>query len=213
MFSRVRVIVGVLAVTSIIVAGCGGSDDNKSGGGDTSAPATASTPSTPSSSTPSESTPTTEAPDGSVAFTDPGGVYRISVKDSWTSASESPKAWKIAATTDGFTANVNVVSEEIPSGQNLDLDKYIEVSLTNVKTVITDAEVVDNGRVKLASGAEAARLVYTGTASGKSLKFLQIVAFNGKRAAIATLTSNPDRFDADAKQAEEFMKTLEILES
>ncbi len=212
MFSRVRVIVGILAASSLIVAGCGGSDDKKSGG-ETSAPSTASTPSTPSSSTPSESTPTADAPDGSVAFTDPGGVYRISVKDSWTSASETPKAWKIAETTDGFTANVNVVSEEIPSGQDLDLDKYIEISLTNVKTVITDAEVIDNGRVKLASGAEAARLVYTGTASGKPLKFLQIVAFNGKRAAIATLTSNPDRFDADAKESEAFMQTLELLES
>ena len=204
-----RLLVAAVAALGLIAAGCGGSD---SGSGSDTGSDTQATPSTSTPSTDTSGGSSSGAPAGATQFVDPAGAYQISIDPSWKGVSEQPKAWSVGAPENGFTTNVNIVTETLPSS-DIKLDQYIDVSLKNIKNVIQGVEVETQETITLASGAEAARLVYSGTVSGKSVKFLQVVHLNSdaKRVAIATLTSTPDGFDKAGAATEDYLRTLETL--
>jgi hypothetical protein len=192
----------LLFSAALLVAGCGGSDSDG-----------ASTSGAVTSTAPASTTPTAPAPTGATTFTDPAGVYRVDVADSWREATiDQPKAWIVAEVADGFAPNVNVVTEKPPS--SIGLDDYLKLSVDKAPQIIQDFTLESNETITLTSGDQGGRLVYTGrSGASPTLKFLAIVALRDGRAAVATFTAPPGRFDALAADAEPYLRTLEILDT
>lgn len=183
-------LLAVLCSGALLVSGCGGSNSEP-----------ASTAGTAATST---------APPDAKTFTDPAGAYEIGVADSWKETEfRQLNAWIVGKAADGFAPNVNVVTETFPSG--IALDDYLKASVDKAPQQIQEFDLESSETITLASGAQGGRLVYRGrSGTSPTLKFLAIVAFRDGRAAVATFTSLPDRFDALAAETEPYLRTLSL---
>ncbi len=47
-----------------------------------------------------------------------------------------------------FTANLNLIKQDL-KGQNMDLDKFVDLSLNQIKTLITNSVVLESKRMKV----------------------------------------------------------------
>lgn len=106
---------------------------------------------------------------------------------------------------DSFQENVNLLLQNL-TGMGIDLDKFVEVSLAQIKVMIADNEVLDSQR-KEAQGQEFHQVVFKGQQSGFDLTFVQYYWIIEETAYVLTLTAETDKY-------EKFKATgLKILDS
>ncbi|MEO5892949.1 MAG: hypothetical protein ABIQ31_22055 [Ferruginibacter sp.] len=87
---------------------------------------------------------------------------------------------------DLFKENVNLLIQDL-GGQNIDLDKYVEISESQIKTMITNGSLVESKREK-ADSREYQKMIYTGDQGTYHLWFEQYYWILKGKAYVLTLT-------------------------
>ena len=109
---------------------------------------------------------------------------------------------------DKFRENVNVLIQDL-SGKNIDLDKYVVISEEQIKTMITNATLLESKRLSK-NGSEFQKVIYTGDEGIFKLKFEQYYLIKDDKAYIITLTCEIDQFDAYKKTGEKILNSFQL---
>ncbi len=109
---------------------------------------------------------------------------------------------------DLFRENVNLLIQDL-TGQNIDLDKYVEISEGQIKTMITDGNLIESKRLT-DKNKEFQRVIYTGKQGQLNLKWQQFFWVVNKKAYVLTLTCEINQYDNYVSVGEEIMKTFMI---
>ena len=108
---------------------------------------------------------------------------------------------------DQFQENINITLENIPS--NIDLDKYVDISVTNAKQVLLDYKTVKREKVTI-NGVEFCNITALYKVGAISIKGLLYVAVKEGGAYNLTCTSRPETFDKFKGTFEKAAKSMKI---
>ncbi len=111
---------------------------------------------------------------------------------------------------DKFKENVNVMIQNL-KGLNLDLDKFVQVSESQVKTYVTNGKVLESKRINQ-NGLEFHKLIYLGAQGVFSLKTEQYYFIKDEKAFVVTFVAEEDQFDKYIVIAEKMMQSFKIKE-
>ena len=78
---------------------------------------------------------------------------------------------QLTSKNDQFKENVNLIVQDL-TGHNIDLNQYVEISENQIKTMITDGNIISSERVKK-DEKEFQRVIYTGKQGIYDLQFVQ----------------------------------------
>jgi hypothetical protein len=109
---------------------------------------------------------------------------------------------------DKFRENVNVLIQDL-SGKNIDLDKYVEISEEQIKTMITNGKLLESKRLSK-NGSEFQKVIYTGEEGIYKLKFEQYYLIKNDKAYVITLTCELDQFDAYKTIGEKILNSFQL---
>lgn len=109
---------------------------------------------------------------------------------------------------DKFNENVNLLIQDL-TGQNIDLDKYTEISEWQIKTMLTNFTLIESKRIKI-DEEECQKLIYSVDQGIFNLKFEQYYWVINDKAFVLTFTSEKDKF-ADYKEIGEKILNSFIL--
>lgn len=109
---------------------------------------------------------------------------------------------------DMFRENVNLIIQDL-KGQNIDLNKYVEISESQIKTMITNANIIDSKRIKTGD-SEFQKVIYTGVQGQFNLKFEQYYWIVKGMAYVLTLTCELNQFDKYKEVGEKIMDSFKI---
>lgn len=93
---------------------------------------------------------------------------------------------------DNFKENVNLLIQDL-SEYDLDLDKYVEISVGQIKTMITNSNIIESKTIKSELG-EYQKMIYTGEQGMFKLKFEQYYWVINNNAYVLTFTSELDKY-------------------
>ena len=149
------------------------------------------------------------APDGAETFTDPQGTYTLRVDPAWATLPgafvKEVEAWSIGIVDEGFTANVNVLTQETTVD---DLDAYIDLSLNSMGSFV----LVTHDVFTDTDGHRLGEIEFTGVVpmSGvdRPLHFLTYFDFKDGQAVVVTLSTSEATFEQARTQAEPYLRTL-----
>ena len=100
---------------------------------------------------------------------------------------------KPSSSQDQFRENVNLIVQDL-SGQSINLDKYVEISEGQIKTMITNGNIISSKRIK-SSGVEFQDVIFTGRQGIYDLKFEQYYWISKQKAYVLTLTCEINEFE------------------
>ena len=106
---------------------------------------------------------------------------------------------------DAFRENVNVMVEALPS--KMDLEKYLELSMANLKKLLSAGQEPEVSDTTL-GGEKAKRVVCQMTMGQINVKSTVYVAVKGTRGYSLTCSATPDSFDAYKARFEEIAGTF-----
>ena len=109
---------------------------------------------------------------------------------------------------DQFKENVNLLIQDL-TGHDLDLDKYVEISEGQIKTMITDGEIVESKRMTT-EALNYQKVIYTGKQGIYNLKFEQYYWVVGNKAFVLTLTCEEVQFDNYQETGEKILNSFVI---
>lgn len=109
---------------------------------------------------------------------------------------------------DLFRENVNLLIQDL-TGQNINLDKYVEISEGQIKTMITDGNLIESNRLT-DKNTEYQRVIYTGKQGQFDLKWQQLYWVANNKAFVLTLTCEENKYEKYVSVGEEIMKTFMI---
>ncbi len=109
---------------------------------------------------------------------------------------------------DEFRENVNLVIQDL-AGQNIDLDKYVEISEGQIKSMIINSNVIESKRVKT-DKLESQKIVFTGFQGQFNLKFEQHYWIVKDKAYVLTYTAEVNEFDNYKDVSEKIMNSFRI---
>ncbi len=113
--------------------------------------------------------------------------------------------------TDQFKENVNLIIQDL-TGHNMSLDQYVEISENQIKTLITDGNIISSEREKK-NGMEFQKVIYTGKQGIYNLKFEQYYWVYNNYAYVLTLTCEIDQFDDFKMTGERILNSFEIIKN
>ncbi len=114
----------------------------------------------------------------------------------------------VASDKDSFRENVNLIIQDLTS-LNLDLDKYVEISESQIKTMITDGKIMKSERIT--SGAnQYHKVIYTGKQGDRKLQFEQYYWVINNEAYVLTLTCEKSQFSAYQEVGERILNSFQI---
>jgi hypothetical protein len=93
---------------------------------------------------------------------------------------------------DQFRENVNLLIQDL-TGQNINLDRFVEISEEQVKTMMSNSTLFESKRIKNAD-QEFHKMAYSGDQGVFRLKFEQYFWVIKQKAYILTLTCEENRF-------------------
>tara|TARA_B110001469_G_C9483296_1_gene242192 strand:- start:192 stop:749 length:558 start_codon:yes stop_codon:yes gene_type:complete len=100
----------------------------------------------------------------------------------------------LSNTSDKFRENVNLIIQDL-TGYDLDLEKYVELSVGQIKTLVTNGKIISNKRQKN-DNQEYQKTIYTGKQGIYDLKFEQYYWVIDNKAFVLTLTCEEKRFNS-----------------
>jgi hypothetical protein len=115
---------------------------------------------------------------------------------------------KLESKQDVFSENVNLVTEDL-SNQNIDLDKYTDLSEKQIASLITNSKIIESTRIKKEK-ADYHKIVYTGDQGKLKLKFVQHYFIKNEKAYVLTFTSEISKFSKYTKTAEKILNSFSI---
>lgn len=105
---------------------------------------------------------------------------------------------------DKFAENVNYISTDL-STHELDLDQYVDLSIKQISTLITNGKIITNKRLITSDGQPYQLLIYSGDQGFYELKYLQHIYLEDQVAHLITFTAEQDKFNAYFRMAEKIM--------
>lgn len=93
---------------------------------------------------------------------------------------------------DKFRENVNLLIQDL-SGRNIDLNKYTEISEGQIKTLVTNSNLIESKRMKNERG-EYHKIIYSGDQGIYHLKYEQYYWVLNEKAFVLTFTSEQGKF-------------------
>lgn len=180
----------VLVAIVAVLAACG-----SSGGRNNATPR-------PSSTKPAVSLP------GRV-FEDPQHDYTMRIAPGWSDQSglfvEEVEGWAVAPRADGFTANVNVLTQKT---KTLDLQQYLDLSVRNAARALKGWKLVRSSVVRGSVGNELGRFEYLATVQDHDVHFVAVITVAKGHAIVATLSTSSAAFPALSRAVEPYLLTL-----
>jgi hypothetical protein len=116
---------------------------------------------------------------------------------------------KQSSTQDQFRENINLIIQNL-TGYTINLDQYTEISLGQIKTMITNGNILESKRLK-ANGPEFQKVVYTGDQGIYKLKFEQYYWIKNNEAYVLTFTTEVDQFDSYKETGEKILNSFILL--
>jgi len=114
----------------------------------------------------------------------------------------------LEAADDKCRENVNVMIQNL-TGLHIDLNKYVEISEGQIKTMVTNPQVIESKRVT-GGIQEYHRMVYAGDQGILRLQFLQYYIVTDDKAYVLTFTTEQRKFDTYKNQAEEVLNSFRL---
>jgi hypothetical protein len=109
---------------------------------------------------------------------------------------------------DLFRENINLMIQDL-SGQNMDLNKYVDISENQIKTMVTEVNLMESKRLTI-NNKEVQRVIFTGKQGQFDLKWLQFYWVENNKSYVLTLTCEIKQYDNHALVGEQIMKTFTI---
>jgi hypothetical protein len=109
---------------------------------------------------------------------------------------------------DKFSENVNVIIQNL-SGQNIDLEKYKQITEQQITTIMTDGKVFESSIVKTNKN-NYFKIVYAMTQNERRLKFISVCFIKDDKAYLATFTCELDKYDSYKKIGEEILNSFSL---
>ncbi len=109
---------------------------------------------------------------------------------------------------DQFRDNINLMTQNL-TGQNVDLDKYVEISENQVKTQLKNGKIIESERITTKQ-PNYQKIIYTGNHGSGDLKFEQYYWVTKDKAFVLTLTCQIDQFDDYQEVGEKIMNSFSI---
>lgn len=141
-----------------------------------------------------------------------GDGYTILCPQEWTvdSSGSAGTEYIFFAPTDSagdmFRENINLIVQDL-SGLNLNLDKYTEISIEQIKTLIANSNLISSEKIQ-EDGLVFQKLFYTGEMGDYALKFAQYYFVHDEKAYVLTLTCPEDTFEKYLKTGEQIMRSF-----
>jgi hypothetical protein len=107
---------------------------------------------------------------------------------------------------DQFKDNVNLLVQDL-TGRNIDLNKFVEISEGQVKTMITNSTLIESTRLKNAT-PEFHKMVYSGDQGIFHLKFEQYFWVINQQAYILTLTCEQNKSSDYKENGEKILNSF-----
>jgi len=111
---------------------------------------------------------------------------------------------------DNFKENINLMIQNL-KGQNIDLDKFTEISEAQIKAMVTNSAMVESKRIKNSRG-DFHKIIYSGDQGIYHLKFEQYYWLINDQAYVLTFTSEQDKFDDFLATGEKILNSFRILD-
>lgn len=107
---------------------------------------------------------------------------------------------------DQFRENVNLIVQDL-SGHDINLDKFAEISEGQIKTLITNSELIESKKMKNNS-QEYHKIIYSGDQGVYHLKYEQYYWVKNNNAYILTLTCEINKFTDYLKTGEQILNSF-----
>lgn len=141
-------------------------------------------------------------------------AYSIQYPDSWdldrsgTMGLSFMILSKQTSAQDLFRENVNLLIQDL-AGQNINLDQFVDLSLSQVKTMLTNGNVLESKRITN-KNIPFQQLLYVGEINQQQLKFKQYYWIHHGKAWVLTLTCATDQYDSYRETAEKIMDSFKL---
>jgi len=109
---------------------------------------------------------------------------------------------------DDFLENLNVVVEDL-FVQPMTIDEYTELSIDQVKKIVTDISAIDSSFTTL-DGNSARKLVYSGKQGIYDIKYMQILTIKDNKAYVITYTAEINKYTYFLGRIQEMVNSFEI---
>lgn len=114
----------------------------------------------------------------------------------------------LASELDKFKENVNLLIQDL-TGYDMNLDKYVEISEGQIKTMITEGKIILSERKKR-NEQEYHKIIYSGKQGIFELKFEQYYWVVDDQAFVLTLTCEDKEFDKYQSTGEKILNSFEL---
>ena len=115
---------------------------------------------------------------------------------------------KLSTQQDQFRENVNLLIQDL-QGQNINLDKYVEISEGQIKTMITNGNLIESKRLS-ENEFEFQKVIYTGDQGVYKLKFEQYYWIKNGKAYVLTLTCELEQFEKYKVNGEKILNSFRL---
>ncbi|WP_338408989.1 hypothetical protein [uncultured Flavobacterium sp.] len=114
----------------------------------------------------------------------------------------------LSSNNDNFKENINLIIQDL-SAYNLDLNKYVEISENQIKTLITEGKIITSERVNK-NGKEFQKVIYTGKQGIFNLQYEQYYWVKNNKAFILTLTCKQSEYSGYKSIGEQILNSFEF---
>ncbi len=118
---------------------------------------------------------------------------------------------KLESKTDAFSENINLIVQDLSSYNNINLDKYTEISEKQIGDMISNSKIIESNRIKR-EGLEFHKIIYTGIQGKLTLKFLQYYFVNKEKAYVLTFSAEKNTFSKYIETAEKILNSFKITD-
>lgn len=140
--------------------------------------------------------------------------YSIEYPDDWVEDKSGDSGTSfvlfspLSSNQDKVRENINLMIQDL-KGQNINLDKYVAITEKQIKTLMTNGNILESTRIN-SNGVSSHKFVYSGKMRGFDFKFLQYVWILGEKAFLLTLTCEANEFDKYRETGEKIINSFKI---
>jgi hypothetical protein len=203
-----------LAVIIVLSVSLLGHRSNVSSSQGLVAPTTTGGPGASTATTPTSVAPSTtlnQPPPDSTPFTDPAGVYSISVNPAWEPPPTSIggiQLWYLTGVNyGGYRSNLTIITETLPAAESL--PTYVQQTLQGLTRSAT-VHVNGTTNITLADGTGAVVLSYSESELGDAVSGHATLAVHGTHAVVVTVVAAADAAPTTFSLVNPYVATLHI---
>ena len=109
---------------------------------------------------------------------------------------------------DQFRENVNLIIQDLSQHQ-IDLDQYVELSETQIRSLIDDSKILESVRLT-SNDLSYHKVIYSGKQGILDLKFEQYYWVVNEEAFVLTLTCEESQFDNYQEIGEKILNSFQV---